>query len=221
MTTAQKIIKNIANAFAIFLVVTIISAILSGGYALLKALDLIHSNENAVTENLKMISEEIEEVSTLEIELACTNLEIKEGDNFKVETNNQNLTFSNENGSVKINEDDIILLNNDIESNLIVYIPKDMKAIDETIIATGAGKIKIEKLNTQSLYLEVGAGDVDIENLITTGETQIDGGVGKTELRYCEINNLEANLGMGEFSFSGKLLGKSKINSGVGAIDFN
>lgn len=108
-----------------------------------------------------------------------------------------------------------------MSSNLIIYIPEDMIAIDETKIQTGAGKINIEKLNTQSLYLELGAGDVYIENVIATGETKIDGGVGKTELKSCEINNLKANLGMGEFTFSGKLTGKSKIDSGVGAINID
>ena len=79
--------------------------------------------------------------------------------------------------------------------------------------------INIEKLNTQSLYLELGAGDVHIENVMITQETKIDGGVGKTELKSCEINNLKADLGMGQFVFSGKLTGKSEIDSGVGAIN--
>ena len=37
--------------------------------------------------------------------------------------------------------------------------------------------------------------------------------LGKTELNSCEINNLKANLGMGEFNFSGKLIGKNKRES--------
>ena len=44
---------------------------------------------------------------------------------------------------------------------------------------------------------------------------------GKTELDSCEINNLKANLGIGEFVFSGKLTGKNKIDSGIGAIKIN
>ena len=222
MTTAQKVIKYLATAFAVFLIITIISAILSGGYALLSALGLIHTNNDIVTENLKVISKEVKEVTTLKIDLAYTNLDIKTGDDFKVETNNSNITFEENNGSVKIKEENRNWLKNDnISSNLIICIPEDMIAIDETKIQTGAGKINIEKLNTQSLYLELGAGDVYIENVIATGETKIDGGVGKTELKYCEINNLKANLGMGEFTFSGKLTGKSKIDSGVGAINID
>ena len=222
MTTAQKVIKYLATAFAVFLIVTIISAILSGGYALLSALGLIHTNKDIVTENLKVISSEEKKVTTLKIGLAYTNLDIKTGDDFKVETNNSKITFEENNGSVKIKEKNRNWLNNNnISSNLIIYIPEDMIAIDETKIQTGAGKINIEKLNTQSLYLELGAGDVYIENIIATGETKIDGGVGKAELKSCEINNLKANLGMGEFTFSGKLTGKSKIDSGVGAINID
>ena len=222
MTTAQKIIKYIATTFAIFLIITIISAILSGVYALLSALGLIHTNKDFVTENLKVISREVKVVTTLKIDLAYTNLDIKTGDDFKVETNNSKITFEENNGSVKIKEENRNWLNNNnMSSNLIIYIPEDMIAIDETKIQTGAGKINIEKLNTQSLYLELGAGDVYIENVIATGETKIDGGVGKTELKSCEINNLKANLGMGEFTFSGKLTGKSKIDSGVGAINID
>lgn len=222
MTTAQKVIKYLATAFAVFLIITIISAILSGGYALLSALGLIHTNKDIVTENLKVISKEVKKVTTLKIDLAYTNLDIKTGDDFKVETNNSNITFEENNGSVKIKEENRNWLKNDnISSNLIICIPEDMIAIDETKIQTGAGKINIEKLNTQSLYLELSAGDVYIENVIATGETKIDGGVGKTELKYCEINNLKANLGMGEFTFSGKLTGKSEIDSGVGAINID
>lgn len=222
MTTAQKVIKYIATAFAVFLIITIISAILSGGYALLSAFGLIHTNKNIVTEDLKVISSEVKEVSTLKIDLAFTNLDIKTGDNFKVETNNLKITFTNDNGSVKIKEENQNWLNNNNKaSNLIIYIPEDRIAIDKTEIETGAGKINIKNLNTQSLYLELGAGDVHMENVIATGETKIDGGVGKTELESCEINNLKANLGMGEFVFSGKITGKSEMDSGVGTINID
>lgn len=220
MTTAQKVIKYIATAFAVFLIITIISLILSGSYALLSAFGLIHTNKNIITDDLKVISSEVNEVSTLKIDLACTNLDIKKGNSFKVETNNSKITFEEKDGSVKIKEENRNWLNNNnSESNLIIYIPEDMIDIDETKIETGAGKINIENLNTQSLYLELGAGDVYLENVIATGDTKIDGGVGKTELKSCEINNLKANLGMGEFVFNGKLIGKSEIDSGVGAIN--
>ena len=222
MTTAQKVIKYIATAFAVFLIITIISAILSGGYALLKAFGLIHTDKNILSEDLKVISNEVTEISTLKLDLAFTNLEIKTGDRFKVETNNSKITFTDNNGSVNIKEEKYNWSkNHDNASELIICLPEDMIALDETKIETGAGNINIENLNTQSLDLELGAGDVKIANLTVIKEAKIDGGLGRTELKSCEINNLKANLGMGEFVFSGKLTGKNEVDSGVGAINID
>ena len=200
MTTAQKVIKYLATAFAVFLIITIISAILSGGYALLSALGLIHTNKDIVTENLKVISKEVKEVTTLKIDLAYTNLDIKVGDNFKVETNNSKIVFEENNGNAQIKEKNKNWLNNNNNSSdLIVYIP-------ETI---------------PNLYLELGAGDVHIENIVVTQQIEINGGVGKTDLKSCKINNLQANLGMGEFTFYGELTGKNTISSGIGEVKLN
>ena len=220
MTVTQRIIKYLSIAFAIFLIATIVSGILSGVYGLLNAIGLINKNKEPITKELGVISTEVKDISSLNIDLACTNLEIKTGDVFKVEANNSKITFEENNGSVKIKEKSRnILKGSNITSNLIVYIPEDMKKIDETTIKTGAGKVNIKELNTKGLHLELGAGDVYIENAIVTQESKIDGGIGKTELKSCELNNLKANLGVGEFNFSGKLIGKSEIDSGVGAVN--
>ena len=58
-------------------------------------------------------------------------------------------------------------------------IPENIMTFDEVKIETGAGKINIQSLNTQGLYLELGAGDVYIENLIVAKEAKIDGGARK------------------------------------------
>ena len=222
MTTAQKVIKYIATAFAIFLIVTIISAILTGIFGLLSAFGLVHSEKNIVTDEVKVISSEVTDISTLKLELAFTNLEIKTGESFRVETNNSKISFTDNNGSIKIKEENHNwLMNHNYTSDLIIYIPENIMTFDEVKIETGAGKINIERLNTQSLYLELGAGDVYIKNLTVTKEAKIDGGIGRTELNSCEINYLKANLGMGEFVFNGKLTGKSEIDSGVGAINID
>ena len=185
MTTAQKIIKYMATAFAIFLIFTIISAILSGGYALLNALGLIHANKEVLIEDVKVISSEVKEISTLKIDLVCTNLNIRTGDSFKVETNNLKITFEENNGSVIIKEKNRNWLNgNNVQSNLIMYIPEGMVQINETKIETGAGKVNIEKLNTERLYLELGAGDVHIENVIVSKEIKIDGGARENRIKF-------------------------------------
>lgn len=221
MTAVQKIIKYFAIAFAIFLIVTIISTILSGGYVLLRTFGLIQTDKNIVTDNLQVISSEVKEISTLKINMLHTNLKVKEGDSFKVETNNSKITFSNNNGSVIIKEEKYNWSINNNTAELIIYMPKDMITLDETKIETGAGSINIEKLSTQVLELELGAGDVNMENIIVTKFAKIDGGAGRAKLKSSEINNLKANLGIGEFIFSGKLIGKNEIDSGVGKINID
>ena len=200
MTTVQKIIKYIATVFALFLVITIISAIVTAGYEILSAIGLIHVKDNIVTEDFKVISNDIKEISTLKIDLARTNLDIKVGDNFRVETNNSKITFKENNGNAKIKEEKHHWMNsNNDSSSLIVYIPKAI----------------------QNLYLELGTGNVHIENITVTQEAEINGGVGKTDLKLCKINNLQANLGMGEFNFGGELIGKNAIKSGIGEVNVN
>lgn len=220
MTSAQKIIKNLATAFALFLAFAIISGIVTGIYTIIGALGLDNKKEYVVLESMKEISNEIEEVTSLEINLSYTNLKIKTGEKFRVETNNEKITLTNNNGNVKIKDEGEYILNEEnTESNLIVYIPENTEILNEVIIKNGAGKIQIDKLKTEKLHLKMDAGEVNIENLVVTKEIDIDGGVGKTELKHCQLNKLKADLGVGAFNFSGTLTEKSKINSGVGAID--
>lgn len=221
MTNMQKIIKYLANAFAIFLIVTIISSILAGGYIMFNAFGLFKSHDELVVENLKTISNEVTELSTLEMKLEYTNLYIKVGERFKVETDNDNIKFTNNNGVIEIKEKHKNWIFNNTKSNLIVYIPESMLVIDKVDIKNGAGKIDIEKLNTKRLHLNLDAGMTKINNLSATQNVIINGGVGKIELRNSELNNLSADLEVGEFIFEGKLIGKSKIDSGVGSTNIS
>ena len=76
MTTAQKVIKYLALAFAIVLIVSIISGILSALYALSGVLGLKKENETIKGE-MSMIDFENSDVATLNIDVSFTNLIIK------------------------------------------------------------------------------------------------------------------------------------------------
>ncbi len=220
MTQTQKIIKYLAIAFALFLIVTIISAILSGIYGLANVLGLARSNENIITEDLKVISNGIKDIGTLKLELAFTDLEIKTGDSFKVETNNSKMSFTENNGNVKIkDENHNSFINNNYTSNLIIYIPEDMIALDEVSIDAGAGKIRIESLKTQGLYLNLGAGETEIKNLNVTNECDIEGGAGRISILSGAIKNLDFDMGVGEANLTANLTGKSDIDAGVGNLN--
>ncbi len=223
MTSVQKMIKYAAMAFAIFLIVNIISAIIIGLYTLGNVFGLVSSTNETITEDLKVISGEIYEISTLKINVGFTNLYIKTGEKFRVETNNSNISYKENNGSVIIKEKTSkwLNINHNTENSLTVYLPKDMKALDEVKIENGAGTVNIDSLETQRLYLEVGAGKVHIEDIIATQEAKIDGGAGKIEIKSGKINNLDLNMGVGETIIQAEITGKSDIDAGIGNLEIS
>ena len=221
MTTAQKIIKYCAVAFAIFLIITVISIVSSAGYGLLNAIGIINFNRYSLLENMVTISDDAEEFLSLNLDIKSSNLQIKTGDKFEVKTNNSNIKYSNENGSIKIKEDKVanwFFGKMDI-GELIIYIPENMKQIDEVKINIGAGTVFIEQLNTKNLYLDLGAGNVEIDKLTVSEELKINGGAGNININSGEIENVDLDLGVGNTKIKSDITGNSNINTGVGELN--
>ena len=203
MTTAQKVIKYLALAFAAFLIVSIISGILSALYALSGVLGLQKEDE-IIKDEMSKINFENSEVATLDIDVAFTNLIIKKGDLLLAETNeNQHSLFSkNDTG------------------DLVIYIPEDLE-FKKVKINSGAGKIQIENINAEKLYLELGAGETIIEKLNVTDDCKIESGAGKVSILSGNINELNLDMGVGKFEVTSALTGNSKINAGIGNLELN
>ena len=94
MTSAQKVIKYLAIAFAIFLIVSIISTVTAALFALSGILGLKQDIEENMNSEMAATSLENSDITTLDIEVAFTNLTIKTGDSLKIETNNSNIEYS-------------------------------------------------------------------------------------------------------------------------------
>lgn len=219
MTSAQKVIKYLAIAFAIFLIITIISAILSAFYALSGVLGLEKDNEISSSE-MSMTNFKNIDITTLDIEVAYTNLTIKTGDVLKAETNNSNINFSQNNKKIEIKEKNHKWFSKNEEQELVVYIPKDLE-FEKVEISAGAGRINIENLETKSLSFELGAGETEIKNLNVTEDCKIEGGAGKISITSGTINDLNLDMGVGEANINAILTDKSEINAGVGNLDIN
>lgn len=217
MTQAQKIIKYLAIAFAIFLIVTIISAILSGIYGLANALGLRNDNK-LVINGTTILGIEDDNVIALDINVAYTNLIIKKGNTLKAETNNSNITCKQNNQNLQIKEKSHNWFWSNNEGDLIVYIPEDLQ-FDEVKINAGAGKINIENLNSKELELELGAGETEIKNLNVTRNCNLDGGAGKISILSGTIKNLDFDMGIGETNLTASLNGESSIDAGVGNVN--
>lgn len=108
MTSVQKVIKYCAIGFAILLIVNIIFGILWAVGSLSGFLGLTVNTD--INKNMEIIGTEQSNINSLDIELGFTSLEIKRGNEFKVESNNSNIKYYSKNGDVEIKEKDSFLI---------------------------------------------------------------------------------------------------------------
>lgn len=219
MTSAQKIIKYLALCLATFLIFLIISSLLGVFYSVSKILDVQKDNE-VTMDKMSTVNFKTDDISSLDINLLFTNLIIKQGDVLHVETNNEKVHFDEENNSLKIKEDSRSWLSQNNKGNLILYLPENSQ-FKTVKIQAGAGKIQIENLVTDSLSLELGAGETSIQRLNVSENCKIESGAGKVSLLDGRIKNLDLDLGVGKFELTSSLLGSNKINAGIGSLELN
>lgn len=214
MSQVQKIIKYCAIGFALFLVVNIVGGIFFGLAAVGSFFD---RNEQKVSMNdLEVLKIEQGNYNELDIDVASSSIVIKEGDTFKVETNNKYIRVSSEENILEIEEKEHFI--NNTENTVVIYIPVDY-SFNEVSIDGGAGKVEVEKLTTKDISLDLGAGKVEFDSLIVTGDADIDGGAGAMEINSGVINNLDLDMGVGKVTMKVKLTGNNDIDAGVGELD--
>ncbi len=218
MTTAQKVIKYLAIAFAIFLIVNIVSAIMYGLYAFANLLGLTKENETSVTGTTIMANLESKNIEEMEIDIEFADLTIKNGEYFRIETNNENIKCENANKSIQIKEKSNNWFRKNENIGLTIYIPENFE-FEKVKITTGAGKVDIEEIVAQELSFEIGAGETKINKLVVADEANIEGGAGKITIESGKINNLDLDMGVGKVEITTLLTGKSQINAGIGSLD--
>lgn len=215
MNQIQKVIKYLAIAFALFLTFSIISGIMYG----VMSIGNLFDDGQVVTEQLKSL-EISEDTLVLDIDVTSSNITIKVGDTFKVETNNKNITSKQDNNKLYIKEKKHNWFSSSKNTELVVSIPSDF-IFDEVAIESGTGKVSIETLSTKKLDLDLGAGKVEIDTLTVLEEAKIDGGAGEMIITSSDIHNLDLDMGVGRLSLTCKLTGTNKIDSGVGEVNLS
>lgn len=208
MIKAQKVIKYCAIAFAVALIFSIISGIMS----------LIYTFGNN-TNHLEEGKATFEEIKYLDIEVKNVNLVIQEGNELTVETNNKNVSYKKTKYKLVIEEEKHSWFNND-GSYIVISIPKDYM-FEEVEIETGAGAITIRELSTKTLDLDLGAGKVEVNNLMVSSNTSIDSGAGSLIINDSNLNNLKFDMGVGNTTINSSVTGRSEISAGVGRLELN
>ena len=194
MTRAQQIIKYAAIAFALFLAVSIIAGIV-GAVGIIAGLTT--GGESAIGEETTLTVDET--VTRLDIELGAAELIVRTGPAFSVTENSEYITCKVQGGALKIEERSHGWKVNSEAATVVVELPQGQ--VFETVeIVAGAGK-------------------VTIEDLVTSRETDIEGGAGAIDIRNSEFTDLDLVLGVGKVRLEAAILGDSSIEFGVGEAD--
>lgn len=215
MSTGQRIIKSLAVAFGLFLTFTIVFSIVEGLYAFTS----MFSKDNVIEENTSILwNQSTENIKYLDIDVNSSNLVIKSGNSFIIETNNKHIKYKVDNNELKIKEDGYYFINSKLKSELIITIPDTN--LNEIDINTGAGTLNIDSINTEKLDIDLGAGTTLINNLYSE-RADIDTGAGTFTINNGSINDLDLDIGVGEVKITSSITGNSSISSGVGKLSLN
>ena len=214
MSKFHKIVKYFAVGFATLIIGSIISLVMY----IVVVLGNVFSDEKGTFNNLEKLEISGANYAVLDVELESSNVIIKEGSSFKIESNDKYIRAKENNNKLIIEEKKHNWFTDKEVSDLIIYVPFT-HVFSRVSIESGAGKVSIESLSTNELDLDLGAGKVSISNLNVLEKTEIDGGAGEIVLKDSKINNLKLDMGVGNLKIQAKILGSSKINSGIGKLD--
>lgn len=247
MTEFQKIVKGFAIAFAIFLTISIFGGIFSalgfglGGINQLGNQDDVNAGKHEEQTNFY----DAEQVKSIKLEQVACNIEIVEGDEFSVFSQNVKgyKEKLNSNGALKIENDSLPFFSfgnaaNGKTAKIVITVPKatdlnkitidggagniklESITVDKLEISAGAGNVNLNDVKSSELELDGGAGNMEGEN-ITADKVEIDAGVGNLEFSSVDFSRVDLDCGMGNIKIAGVIKGDNKIDCGVGEVNLN
>lgn len=219
MNKFQKIIKYVAIAFAVYLAICIIGAIVTGVLAISTGMFGISLIKDSVEDQAIEGVQYLEGFSKLDLEIVASNLKIKaEGESYRVEYSqvSESTKIGNNDGTLKITDDRKIITptNGGI---ITIYVPEGT-ALEEIELEMGAGNVNIENINSKKVDFSFGAGSVGVKNLVSAN-AKIECGAGQVIIEDSDLTNTELDTGVGKLVFSGYMKGKSNVNCGIGEVD--
>lgn len=229
MTSLQKVIKYGAIAFGFYLVFVILSAIIfciSAVFRVSIGLNRYKYNSSVQSsEEITFFEESYENVNNLDIKLDVSKLNIKNGNEFKVEVTNPTNKFycKMDGNTLKIRDErknvNWFNFSDDVIPEIVLYIPSNTK-LEEIEISTGVSETNIEQLVANEVDIEIGVGKFTVNNIVAK-TAKISGGAGEANINRGNIDVLKLDAGIGKFVINSKILEEAKIEAGVGQLIIN
>lgn len=214
MTTAQKIIKYLAIAFAIALIVGIISSIASL-FGMFYIFDRATDGGGEIGEMTEIFDEEF---SSLEIEVGAASLTIETGEHFSVLCNNSAVTAKKKGETLEITEKSNAWIQSKNESALTVILPEGT-VLQNFDLDVGAGRIVITHLTAETVEIDIGAAKLEAEYLCAKKRIDADLGAGDFTIRAGYLKSPDFDLGVGKTTITATVDGDGDFDCGVGEVD--
>lgn len=226
MNTAQRMVKWLAIAFAVFLTCGILMAITAGGMAMSYMFGLWTQDGAPETGEMVEIDGDVavETIEKLEIDVKLASLTVKRGEKFQVLANDGTEIETRRDGSrLVIEEREFRVFQNwgRKRGEIVIVLPEEMNELTEFALDAGAGSIKVEDVTARKVRVNLGAGRTELVRLVALETTKLNGGAGYLAVRESELKNLDFEMGVGKAEITAKLTGVSEIDAGVGKLDLN
>lgn len=217
MEGAQRVIKGFAIAFAVMIIVSIVSVCVGAGMILSRVFlpdgqDVSGWQETVMDEGLRY--------TELEIKLETTSLRIERGEKFEVLADEEIIELHQEGERMKIVEKDFGMFNNwnKAGGEVKVILPEGV-ALRRAVLDMGAGVMYAHGLVVEDLDLDMGVGRVEFDEIKVTHVVKVDGGAGLLVMKNAELRDLSLDMGVGKVEFNGDLMGNNEIDAGMGKLE--
>lgn len=224
--------KGFKNFLIICVVLSVIGLVLMGvGYALGGKPNV--SIKKEISFNDKVINEtkDFDNMRDIEIDTDLYHIEFIPSTQYKVEYSyNEGLEkpevrleegklyIKSENNDDKINTSLLTLFNDKKqELRLKIYYPEGEK-LGIVKINNALGKIDIDELDCESLFIDMSAGDVEIKNTKVGAFSVINLDLGNLYAENLEIGSLRVDMDKGNVDIDGKI-GSIDIECDMGSVD--
>lgn len=118
---------------------------------------------------------------------------------------------------LKIEDHSKLLKNVNKNVTLEIIIPN--RLIHEIEVENKTGDVTLQGIETNELSLELGVGDIELEEVTIHSETEIKGGTGNIQVKDSTFySKFDIEEGAGDIAFIGELMGNVKINCGIGDV---
>lgn len=206
MKTFQSVIKYLSLALSLYLIVSLFELINM----------FINKNNNYNSNSMTLDCNLNDSIDKLDIDLDISNLTIKYGSNYKIETNNKIKCISKNN---KLGFTDSGL-NHKIKDSLLVITIKENKIFNEIDIESDLGNVNIDELKVNKFDLNIDLGNTIIKSL-ESKIVDIETDAGNFELLNGNIDELKVSSGFGKSKINTRINRLGLIKTGAGFIDLN